>query len=216
MALLFVLLLVAEVPTIYFNWPNSYDSMIKQWIASGHVPFSLMMEDGAVEVSAANSSSPASCYFNVRDAARRYDDERLKLQSSYDPESSDWPYHSDVVTLVKSSSLQSAVISMSVLSFGFFTRTVKLSTSLTKLVNRQIRPWCGETSRRAISALHAYLLRVITRRNKTPADLQVARQRLLYIYTKPILAVLLLGRMYADCYTSMAFEVSTTFAIFTV
>ena len=209
MALLFVLLLVAEVPTIYFNWPNTYDSLIDHYIASGLLPDVLAKNIGTAEVSAANSSSPAWCFFNVRDATRQYDDERLKLQFLDESERPPWQlYFPTVATLAHSTALQSAVISMLLLSFNFFTRIVKLSTSLTGLVNARIRPWCGDTSRRVIVAIHADLLRTITKHAKTPADLHVAKQRLLYIYTKPTLATLLLGRLYADYYGSMAFEVS--------
>lgn len=74
MTLLFLMLLVGEMPTAFFNWANAYDSLVEQYRV-------LLVEKGVVEVTAANASSSAWCFLNVVDATRQYQISKASFES---------------------------------------------------------------------------------------------------------------------------------------
>ncbi|KAK3357258.1 hypothetical protein B0T25DRAFT_604039 [Lasiosphaeria hispida] len=137
MTLLFLMLLVGEVPTAFFNWPNAYDSLVEQYRSSGVKPATFLEEEGVVEATAANASSFAWCFFNVVDATRQYQDQRDMLRE-FPPyqftTTGPFVYFEDVTELEGSTAFQSALVSIVLLSFGFFTRAVKVSKPLVTLV----------------------------------------------------------------------------------
>lgn len=76
MAVLFVMLVVSEIPTAFFNWPNAFSHLARKYITTGHEPAAFperfISRPSAIVVTGANSSSFAACYFNLGQSARLY------------------------------------------------------------------------------------------------------------------------------------------------
>ncbi len=210
MFLLFVMLVVGEVPTAFFNWSHTYDSfeLVKEYLTTGVRPHDLLKGEVVIEVTAANASSYAWCSFNVIEATRQYNERWTNLKET-PGDILQWVVDSeDVAGLEESTAFQSAVVSIVLLAFGFAARVVKLSKGLVTLVKRRLRPFCSRLSHCAITGGHKALLDRARKRQTEPAD-EKTHLRILYLYTKPVLALRFLVRIFADYYGSMASEVGS-------
>lgn len=171
MAILFVLLLVAEIPTAFFNW-DLYD-----------------MKTSA-EVSAANATSYARCFFNMRIARERFE---IAVRNSSQEDG--------VKSLSDTSALQNTVIAVLLLVFNFLTRIMKIMDKPSIWATTSLRaPLSRWWRRQALLADSAFL-----RSSKLWTPRKILTHK--YFSVKQRLAVLLLSRLYADIYTSMLSEV---------
>lgn len=115
MLLFLIMLLVAEFPTGFFNWPNVYRVVhngSKSWL----IP---------KEAYAANASSYAICFFNMNIA-------RERLTSVKD-------CYPCPLNFQDTTAFQSMIVSMVLLVFNFGTRVVKLSMTLSSIFNHKVR-----------------------------------------------------------------------------
>ncbi|KAH8884072.1 hypothetical protein GQ53DRAFT_830005 [Thozetella sp. PMI_491] len=182
MGILLVFLIIAEVPTGFFNWSNT-----------GPYPG---------EISAANSSSYASCFFEMHTAKARFIDAQQGSRVEYCS-----PSYEDIslcldetrdMELVDTTAFQTMILSTVLLIFSFATRTIKLSKRLSTLFNHQIRDKISNVTHDWIETLY----------NKVQGDKNtLTRRHREYMIIKPMFAVILLCRLYADLYTSMLSEV---------
>lgn len=177
MVILFVLLLVAEIPTAFFNW-KSYDT---EYFA---------------ELSAANATSYAHCFFNMQIARERFEiavrNSSREDPAKYDPRTKHLP---------DTSAFQSLVMTVLLLVFNFFTRLTKIMDKPSTWATTRLRaPLSRWWRKKALLADSAFL-----RSSKlwTPRKIMIHK----YFSVKQRLAVLLLLRLYADIYTSMLSEV---------
>jgi len=187
MAALLVLLIVAEVPTLYFNWSDSTTiTNTNIW----RIP----------SPSAARPESYAHCYFNMSIAAKRFDRaaERFKgnldgckLYSSSAVVSPCEPSFFDS-KVVNTAAFQNMLMSVLLLVFTTATRIVKLSRTLSAVINGRVRGGASRALKRLILAAHRW----------------THNEVVIYLAVKPLLALLITLRLSADLYTSMLSEVS--------
>lgn len=115
MLLFLLLLLVAEFPTGFFNWPNAYNVLQYESMTGLSFP----------EAQVANASSYAKCFFNIKIAQQRL----IK--------------YCDVTEcslgVQDTTAFQGMIISMVLLVFNFGSRVVKLSMTLSSFFNRKVR-----------------------------------------------------------------------------
>ncbi|KAK4216744.1 hypothetical protein QBC37DRAFT_370631 [Rhypophila decipiens] len=217
MALFSAILLVSMVPTVFFNWHNSLDSAIKHYTTThpGDGRPRPVVEHisnlGEVEVTAANASSAAICYFNTQRA-----DNLFQQQLSWNLFVNH--NHSTVLGLVSYSvvdklrdttAFQSTLLSILLLVFGAATRSIKIFKPSSLLFRNIIRNLFSRWTKRIIISGHQRLLRVPWARreieDREPPDKRKAA--VLYFYTRPMVAAMVVGRLYADFYSSMLAEV---------
>jgi hypothetical protein len=162
MVVIFLLLLVAQAPTAYFDWPSA-------------------------GVSAANASSSALCFFHLPTANAR-------LAQAYAPNEAPELSTTDAGT--------SVIISSLLLAFNLGTRIIKLSSTLSSVINGQVRARASSQVQLMIHKMHEKcILHYHPRRRlyKVSANLLVVR---------PAICCFLVCRLYADLYSSMLSEVS--------
>lgn len=172
MTILFVLLLVAEIPTAFFNW-DSHD------------------EYGFAEVSAANATSYAYCFYDMQIARKRF--EIAARASSREDR---------IRSLFDTTALQNMVISVLLLVFNFLTRVAKIVEEASSWATIRLRARLSRWWRKEVLLSDSAFLR--SSRLWTPRQILIRK----YFVVKQSLAVLLLSRLYADIYTSMLSEVS--------
>lgn len=172
MTILLVLLLVAEIPTAFFNWDSSNNYHF-------------------AEVSAANATSYAYCFFNMRIARERFE---IAVRNS--------SREDGIKHVSDTSAFQNMVITVLLLVFNFCTRVTKImdkpSTWATTSLRVPLSRWWRQ---QALLADSAFLR---SSRSWTPRKILIHK----YFSVKQRLAVLLFSRLYADIYTSMLSEVS--------
>lgn len=194
MAILLILLLVAEIPTAFFNWASALD----EW-----------------EVSAANATSHARCFFDMQIA-----NERLHLAArctTYcNPTSGDCETlctDNGYPSLAETSAFQNMIATFLLLVFNCFTRLMKILDRPSRWVTYKLRIPLSRWWRKRILLADSAFLR--SPKLWTPKHILIRK----YFLVKQGLAVLLLSRLYADLYTSTLSEVSprpSTTAVITV
>lgn len=182
MAILFLLLLVAEIPTAFFNWASSDDR----------------------EVSAANATSHARCFFNMQIATERFHvaarcSERCSVALG-DCETRCTGYGSQLLS--DTSAFQNMIVTFLLLAFNCFTRVMKIMDKPSTWVAYNLRNPLSRWWRRKILLADSAFLRLP--RAWTPRKILIQK----YFWVKHRLAMLLLWRLYADLYTSTLSEVS--------
>ena len=211
MTIIFLILLVSEVPTIFFNWPNAtrYTAMLPA--NPDNITDNADITRGAeFEMTAANASSLARCYFNLPHSAGLYSDQALWFTDTFlvGNSTSD---SASVVSLSGSAAFQSGIISILMLVFSFTTRCIKLSKVLTLLFRNRIRPLFSNLVKRAITWGHLRLWSFLARRSELlaarPDDPTRGELALHYLYTCPLLCLIITVRLYADLYSSMLSEI---------
>lgn len=113
MLLFLLLLLVAELPTGFFNWVNDTDFLQYETTLSSS------------EAQVANASSYAKCFFNIKIAQQRLI-EYCNI-TGHPPRFRD------------TTAFQGMIVSMVLLVFNFGSRVVKLSMTLSSVFNRKVR-----------------------------------------------------------------------------
>jgi len=187
MVVLLVLLVTAEVPTAFFNWPNAGDVNWEYTVLLPTLP----------EPTAATPASIARCFFNMTLGRQRYDDANVCW--THDPKEN---IMCDVA-LSETTAFQSMLLSVLLLVFNFVTRVVKLSRRLSAVVHERIRDRLSRWLKNMIHRCHRHPLAA-----KGPLSAVFLGKLKLYFFTKPQLALLLMLRLYADLYASMLSEVS--------
>lgn len=163
MATLLVLFLVAEIPTAFFNWGSP---------------------DKNKEISAANATSPARCFFDMQIANKRFHE--LSVDA----------------VLSETSAFKNMITTFLLLVFNSFTRVVEIMDRPSAWVTNNLRSPLSRWWRRQILLSDSAFLR--SRKAWTPRGVLTRK----YFVVKTELAVLLLSRLYADVYTSTPSEVS--------
>lgn len=181
MTILLVLLLIAEIPTAFFNW-NTYDH-------SGN--------NDPREVSAANATSYARCFFDMQIASERFDVAARALSGCHSRCSDHTP------SLRDTAAFQNMIITFLLLVFNFFTRITKIMDGPSTWVTYNLRIPLSRWWRTKVLLADSAFLR--SPRIWTPRYILIRK----YFVVKQGLALLLLSRLYADLYTSMLSEVST-------
>lgn len=221
MAILFIMLVVSEIPTVFFNWPNSFESLAREYITTGQRPaaFPSTFALSTIEVTGANSSSFATCYFNVHRSALLYQEQVDWYKSIQENDTNmieevfRLSRANVIASLADTTAFQSTLISILILVFSFITRSIKLFKTSSRLVRCRIRPFCSFWARRITIYGHNRLLKSIETRGErrgpeiSPDELRRKEATLLYLYTKPVLALIIVSRLYADLYSSMLSEV---------
>ena len=219
MGILFSMLIISELPTVFFNWPKAAQSLslAKEYNTTGILPSPLPQNNGTLEITAANASSFAGCYFKLGYAKSQYQVQADKYRLLRDTET--WNgtipllFFGDVAPLDGSTAFQSTIISILLLVFSFLTRSIKLSRTLSSWVRSRIRPYVGSLAHDIVAAGHKRLSRIAEKRKQSAiqqpsaAGKRSAESALFYLYTKPMVALVLVGRLYVDYYSSMASEV---------
>ena len=189
MAILWVLLLVAEVPTAFFNWASLeeyYDG-----IYSRH------------EVSAANATSYARCFFDMKIANSRFKEANRCLTTCHIYLGCQTICRDHGFSSLKSTSaFQNMIITFLLLILTGFTRVVKIMEALSTWAQYRLRARLSRFWRRRILLADSVFLR--STRNWTPIRISMWK----YFVVNQGLAMLLLSRLYADIYTSTLSEVS--------
>lgn len=112
MLVFLILLLVAEFPTGFFNWPNK----------------------DAPEAQVANASSYAKCFFDIEVARQRY---MARGDYCY-TDSCEW-YHTPRARFQDTTAFQGMIVSVILLVFNFGSRVVKFSMTLSSIFNHKVR-----------------------------------------------------------------------------
>lgn len=114
MIIFLTLLLVAEFPTGFFNWPSAY--RVSDYDGSTLFP---------LEAQIANASSYAKCFFDINIARERL--------------TRDDDCYSCPLNFQDTTAFQGMILSMVLLVFNFATRVVKLSVTLSSIFNHKVR-----------------------------------------------------------------------------
>lgn len=180
MTLLMLALVPAIVPTTFFNWEN-------------------------VQPSAAQPGSSARCFFDVGFARQQYNETLCTVTPpGGKPALADGSGEDDVCrpfSFIATSSLQYAVVSAVLLVLSYLTRLVKLVQPWSSGVRVGIR---NNTSRVFTRWIHAAMLR---QHNITCNSTKKGRRWNLLVL-KPMMALYVVGRLYADLVTSEFWDVS--------
>lgn len=183
MAILFLLLLVAEIPTAFFNWASS---------------------DDGTEVSAANATSHARCFFDMQIANERHNvAARCSEQCSVGLRNCETRCRELGPQLLSdTSAFQNMIVTFLLLVFNCFTRVMKIMDKPSTWVANNLRNPLSRWWRRKIVLADSA--------SPQSSDVRLRKQLLIqkYFGVKHRLTVLLLSRLYADLYTSTLSEVS--------
>ncbi|KAM7208352.1 hypothetical protein V8F20_001330 [Naviculisporaceae sp. PSN 640] len=221
MGILFIMLIVSELPTIFFNWPKAGESLslAKQGNVTGTSPGVLQQSKGTLEVTAANASSSAGCYFDIGYANLHYQAEAeryrvlLDMDTTMPNGTTELLVFGDIASLGASTAFQSTIFSILLLVFNFITRSIKLSRTLSSWVRGRVRPCVGRLAHGIVASGHKKFSEIVEKRKQLAMQQPNAKGRksldlaLSYLYTKPMVALVLLARLYMDYYSSMASEV---------
>lgn len=190
MTILLALLLAAEIPTAFFNWISSED------------PLSIYEEH--LEVSAANATSYARCFFDMRVAWERFNAApRCWIACSVDTERCQTKcVKHEFQSLGNTSAFQDMIVTILLLVFNFFTRVMKIMGRLSMWANYNLRLRLSRWWRKRTLLADSVFLR--SPRDWTPRRILAWKCFLV----KQRVALLLLSRLYADLYTSTLSEVS--------
>lgn len=199
MPLLLLLLLVAEFPTGFFNWSTPY--LLGETLEVSYYNYTLWRP--LPEAQVANASSYAICFFNIKVAQQR-------LTFTMDDNCHGCIPHFQNMTprFQDTTSFQGMIISMILLVINFGSRVVKLSMTLSSLFNHKVR--------KALSQWFRSLILRSVHSRQSPAPPHWPENRRTYIITKPLMALLLVARLYVDLGTSTLAEVSSPILGFTV
>lgn len=167
MGTLFVLLLVAMVPTAYFNWT-------------------------AYGPHAAHPGSYAWCYFHLDIANQLFED----AASSTSPSP----------RLQDTRGFQGTIGSVVLLFFTFATKLIRLSARLSTLANVRIRRGVSSWFQTMIEQASGSTVCQLRKAEWRPEEKPCSFLRW-HLIVKPLLALYLWGRIYADLFTSMISEV---------
>lgn len=192
MTILLVLLLVAEIPTAFFNW------------TSLELVYSSTYDSASyAEVSAANATSYARCFFNMHVANERFQiAARCRTFCNFTEEGCYTTCTDDGwQSLSETTAFQNVIITFLLLVFTFFTRVMKIMDSLSTWATYSLRIPLSRWWRRKMLLADSIFLRSPTL--WTPR--RILRWK--HFVVKQELAVLLLARLYADLYTSTLSEV---------
>lgn len=131
MFILLVILIVAIVPSGFFNWRSPR--------ADSSVP----------QATAASAKTAAACFYNLACGKQLYQDSLTlnctevctdilgnSAQCQLVSENGFWNF--DCRSLAKSSAMQEMIVSTALLFFGFVSRTIKLSTRISSTVHRRL------------------------------------------------------------------------------
>lgn len=178
MTVLWLLLLVAEIPTTFFNWHSSD-------------PYT----DGYfLEPSAANATTYARCFFDMKIAHARFQN-----ATRFDSDSESSYKVTDTVAF------QNMIVTFLLLVFTYITRISKILDGLPVRVIYRLRGWLGEFWVEKILLADSAFLR--SRRAWSPRRILLRK----YLIIRQMFALNLFCRLYADIYTSMLSEVSFSF-----
>lgn len=180
MTLLWLGLVPAIIPTVFFNWANE-------------------------EPTSALPASNARCFFDTHIASILFNNTAY-FDSSGARTSSDNYSFSKTQEISETSALQSAVVSIILLSFSYCTRYIKLVQSLSNGARSHVRQTC---SRYFVSRLSLSRLRL----SQMPQTSSSDRRRRLFtdvFNVRPRTSAYLVGKLYADLLTSDASDVSAT------
>lgn len=174
MSILLLFLVPALIPTGFFNWSSTS------------------------QVSAANATSYAECFFHIKIASARFATALLQCRQNstiISAVSNINECPKDTAELAFTTALQSMALSLMLLVFSFGTRVVKLSRSLSAFCSHNIRFKLSHAAKRRILNIHRVCPRYVSPELRS------------HMITKPTLAALLLLRLYADLCISMLSEV---------
>lgn len=189
MTVILIVLVVAEIPTAFFNWTRP---------------------EGYSHTSAANATSFARCFFDVPTAQQhltgcRYGDPNNTDIREWNCEALVEDHSLFFSIIARTPAFENMAVSICLLVFNFLTRAIKLSETLTAIINGKIR-----------SALSRKLRRRIEMEYNRPEDFEwyCKRPWLAHVWpllvTRPIAAILLILRLFVDMYSSMLSEVKFT------
>jgi len=213
MALLVCLLVVAEVPTGFFSW------------SSPNIP-PLFQNSGP---SPANATSQARCFFDLRVATTRLQQEcTLSKEQQLDCQRSSsercllycrakgpgCSWNGSIETceghIEGSAGFQSMMISVLLILFSTATRTVKMYRGLSSSINKKIRAKVSKVLRRCILSSSTLLVGQGWTTERSKSNLAW-----LFLVVKPLIAAYLTLRLYTDLYASTASDVSCNLAAYT-
>ena len=184
MTVLWASLITAIVPTAFFNWPN--------WDPTSSLPW-----------------SNARCFFDLGVARALYNETVCFVggfrTTENGPDVSCWKNSWTPVS--QTGAAQSAIVSILLLAFSYFSRMIKLTKRLSDSFHMIIR---RRTSDR-------YTKRLTKRINKLAANQQLSvatRRAQNLVYVKARIALYLVVKMYADMLTSDASDVSSISLLF--
>lgn len=182
MAILLILLLVAETPTAFFNWASTADH---------------------TEVSAANATSYARCFFDMKIANERFDiAARCETYNFTSGGCQTWYSNYVHQSLGDTSAFQNMIVTFLLLIFNCFTRIIKLVDRLSKWATYSLRSPLSRWWRRKVLLADSIFLR--STGPWTPRCIRIWK----WFVVNQGLALLLFMRLYADLYTSTLSEVS--------
>lgn len=183
MAVLLILLLVAETPTAFFNWASAADH---------------------TEVSAANATSYARCFFDMKIANERFDVAARCSTVCHVSLGGCQTWCSDPArqSLGDTSAFQNMIMTFLLLVFNCFTRIMKLVDRLSKWATYSLRRPLSCWWRKKVLLADSVFLR--STKLWTPRRIRIWK----CFVVNQGLAVLLFLRLYADLYTSTLSEVS--------
>ncbi|KAK0624061.1 hypothetical protein B0T14DRAFT_565370 [Immersiella caudata] len=145
----------------------------------------------AQEPTAADPASNARCYFEPGIGRALYDKSYATIKA-FDEK----PGDRHPGSFNDSAALESAILSSLLLFFSYFTRSIKLIPSLSRGFRNQVR---GRASRRYVAFL-GWIIADDEIRQEQPSPVRLLRRE--WLTVRPLMAVYLVGKLYADILSS--------------
>ncbi|ROW03022.1 hypothetical protein VMCG_05817 [Cytospora schulzeri] len=185
MVILLIVLMVAAVPTGFFNW-FSVEGETWDWEDGCRRTM-----DGTTLATAAIQSSPAICFLDIELGRQNY--HRAANYSFYVCGQVFKSSENNKQSLGNTAALQAMVVSVVLLALGFISRSVKLFKSMSMTVDRGFRQPVSNLAQRFLTKLAG-----------DPSQPTAQRRRTLVV--NPFLAAFLALRLNFDLFSSMLAE----------
>ncbi|KAK1701357.1 hypothetical protein BDP55DRAFT_736501 [Colletotrichum godetiae] len=210
MFVLLVILIVAIVPSGFFNWRSP------------------RADSSAIQATAASAKTSAACFYNLSCAKRLYQDSLWMNCTTSCSQSFDAPEtlescelrtkpettgYFDCRWLTQSSAMQEMIVSTVLLVFGFISRTIKLSAHVSSTISRRLTLPVGTFTLYCFAKLQDLVAapdaRATTRWHARTLLFEAWRG----FVVRPLLAVVIFVSAHIDLFNSMLGELSWLLAI---